>query len=203
MAGAYLVTLPSNAQFNLSDGCNAAIVWAENATMAKDLAAAMAKDDVPAAAWAAATATALVVGTELEGWIFRIDLTDNNSPYTLITASYTAVNAADIDTVGAGLKAALIAAGIANADYNSTSNLLTIGAAGDNIGDWHIVVSAFPPTGVTSTSLVGAEDGGASGKSVSGFFGAVTAENVTPGTARTSTLVASLPAMYGMARMKR
>lgn len=76
MAGAYLVTLALKGGMNLKGGNDSVIVWAEDATQAKSLASAAMSNDVPAAAWTAATATALVVGTELEGWTFTINLTD-------------------------------------------------------------------------------------------------------------------------------
>lgn len=198
-ASAFLVTLPLKGGMTLRNGMDSVICWAESATMAKDIASAALSGDLPATAWANATATALVVGTELEGWVFTVRATDNNSPYTLIEASYTGANGDDIDAVGAGLKAALIAAGVAGADYNSTSNLLTIAASGDSMGDWHILAYAYPPATATSTSLLGFDD---NTKSVSGFFGTITAENVAA-TARTSTLVASLPALYGVAKVFR
>lgn len=199
MAGAYLVTLALKGGMNLKGGNDSVIVWAEDATQAKSLASAAMSNDVPAAAWTAATATALVVGTELEGWTFTINLTDPVTPFTELSVSHTATNGQVIDDVGTALATALNATAIDGAAYNTGTNVLTIVETTDSMGDWVIEAYATPPSTATSTSLIGFGDTGAR---VTGFFGAITAAGAA-GIARTSTLVAALPALYALAKVDR
>lgn len=199
MAGAYLVTLPLKGGMNLKGGNDSVIVWAEDATQAKSLASAAMSNDVPAAAWTNATATALVVGTELEGWTFTVNLVDPVTPFTELSASYTATNGQVIDDVGTALATALNATVIDGAAYNTGTNVLTIVETTDSMGDWVIEAYATPPSTATSTSLIGFGDTGAR---VTGFFGAITAAGAA-GIARTSTLVAALPALYALAKVDR
>ncbi len=200
MASAYLVALPLKGGMTLKGGNDAAIVWAENATQAKDLAAAAMSNDVPAGAWANATATALVVGTELEGWTFTINLKDPVTPFTELSVSVTGTNGQVIDDIGTALATALNATSeIANAAYNTGTNVLTIVAAGDGMGDWFIECIAKPPATATSTSLIGFGD---TSQGISGIFTSLDAVT-TAGSARTVTLVAALPALYGVAKLDR
>lgn len=187
MASAYLVTLDrTKGGYNLEQDIDAVVVYADSTSQAKDLAKAMMGADANLH-WANATVTAIAAEAELEGWTFNIGLQDNNSPFTVITASYVATDAQVIDDVGAGLAAALIVAGVAGAAYNSGTNVLTIVETTDGMGDWHINVFAYPPSGgLYSDPLT----------SVTGFFGAVTAEGAS-GIARKSTLVAAFPKPYG------
>lgn len=199
MAGAYLVTLALKGGMNLKGGNDSVIVWAEDATQAKSLASAAMSNDVPAAAWTAATATALVVGTELEGWTFTINLTDPVTPFTELSISYTGLTGEVVDDIGTALATALNATAIDGAAYNTGTNVLTIVETTDSMGDWVIEAYATPPSTATSTSLIGFGDTGAR---VSGFFGAITAAGAA-GIARTSTLVAALPALYALAKVNR
>lgn len=199
MAGAYLVTLALKGGMNLKGGNDSVIVWAEDATQAKSLASAAMSNDVPAAAWTAATATALVVGTELEGWTFTVNLVDPVTPFTELSVSHTATNGQVIDDVGTALATALNATVIDGAAYNTSTNVLTIVETTDSMGDWVIEAYATPPSTATSTSLIGFGDTGAR---VTGFFGAITAAGAA-GIARTSTLVAALPALYALAKVDR
>lgn len=198
MAGAYLVTLPLKGGMNLKGGNDGVIVWAEDATQAKSVASAAMSNDVPAAAWSDATATALVVNTELEGWTFTINLVDPVTPFTELSVSYTATNGQVIDDVGTALATALNATVIDAAAYNTGTNVLTIVETTDGMGDWTIEAYATPPGSATGTSLA-YEDTGAR---VSGFFGAITAAGAA-GIARTSTLVAALPALYAKVKVDR
>lgn len=199
MASAFLVTLPIKGGMTLKGDNDSVIVWAEDATMAKSLASAALAGDVPAAAWADATATALVTGTELEGWTFTINLTDNLTPFTELSVSYTATNGQVIDDVGTALATALNATVINGAAYDTGSNILTIVETTDSMGDWIIECIAKPPATATSTSLLGF---GETDKNVSGIFTSLTAAGAA-GIARTTTLVAALPALYGVAKLGR
>lgn len=187
MASAYLVTLDvTKSGYTLRAGANAAVVFAETTAQAIDMAkAALGSNLADDAAWAAATVTAVAAEAELEGWTFTINLTDNLTPFTLISATYVAADAAVIDTVGAGLAAALVAAGVAGAAYNAGTNVLTIVETTDVKGDWLISAYAYPPSNFENQNV-----------SVQGFYGAITAAGAQ-GIARTSTLVAALPKLYG------
>lgn len=196
MAGAYLVTLARKSGMTLKGDNDGVVVWAEDATQAKSVASAAMAGDVPAAAWANATATALVVNTELEGWTFTINLVDPVTPFTELSVSYTATNGQVIDDVGTALATALNATVINGAAYNTGSNVLTIVETTDGMGDWLIEAYATPPGSAYGTSLA-YEDTGAR---VSGFFGAITAAGAS-GIARTSTLVAALPAVYAKVKV--
>lgn len=199
MAGAYLVTLPLVGGMTLSGDNDSVIVWAEDAAQAKSLASAAMARDVPAAAWTAATATALVIGTELEGWVFNINLVDNLTPFTEINVSVTGTNGQDIDAIGTALATALNATVINASVYVGASNVLTIVDVADAMGDWFITMTATPPAGVTSTSLIGFGDSSAP---VAGMFGAITAPGAAA-SARTVTLVTTLPALYAVAKASR
>ena len=198
MASAFLVTLPIKGGMTLKGDNDSVIVWAEDATMAKSLASAALAGDVPAAAWADATATALVTGTELEGWTFTVNLVDNLTPFTELSVSHTATNGQVIDDVGTALATALNATVINGAAYNTGSNVLTIVETTDSMGDWIINVYAYPPGSAYGTGIAF----GGTGSSVSGIFGAVTAAGAS-GIARTSTLVAALPALYARCKVLR
>jgi hypothetical protein len=194
MAGAFLVTLPVLGGMTLRGGNDSVVVWAEDAAHAKSLASAAMAGDVPAAAWSAATATALVIGTELEGWVFNVNLVDNLTPFTEINVSVTGTNGQDIDAIGTALATALNATVINGAAYVGASNVLTIVETTDAMGDWFITMTATPPPGITSTSLIGFGDSAAP---VTGMFGAITAPGAS-GIARTVTLVTTLPALYAV-----
>lgn len=199
MASAFLVTLPLLGGMTLKDGCDSVIVWAEDATQAKSMASVAMSNDVPALAWTAATATALVVNTELEGWTMTINLRDNLTPFTEKIATFVGLNAATIDTIGTGIAAALVAAGVAGAAYNTGTNVLTIVETTDAMGDWHISAKITPPAALTGTNLFLTEDGDAG---VAGIIGAITAEGAS-GIARFSTLVAANPAFYAVCKVRR
>lgn len=186
MASAYLVTLdPAKSGYSLRGGANAVVVFAETTGQATDMAKAALAGAGDDGAWAGATVTAIAAEAELEGWTFTINLTDNLTPFTIITASYVAVNAAVIDDVGTGLAAALVAAGIAGAAYNTGTNVLTIVETTDGMGDWSILAYAYPPSNFEDRAV-----------SCAGFYGAITAVGAA-GIARKSTLVAAVPKLYG------
>lgn len=197
MAGAYLVTLAAASGQTLKEGKNSVIVYADTAAQAKSLASAAMSNDVPAAAWAAATATELVVNTELEGWTFTINLVDPITPFTEISVSYTATNGQVVDDVGAALATALNATVINGATYTAGTNTLLVVAIADGMGDWAIELIAKPPATVTGTSLEGFGDGT---PGVSGFFGAITAPGVA-GADRSTVLNATMPALYATAKV--
>ena len=188
MAAAYLVTLAADSGMTLhGGGANQMVVWANDATDAKTIAKAKygAGDD---AAWAAATATELVVGTDLEGWSFRVVVTDPADDSVVADVSVTAAAADQVDDVGADLVVALNAtASIAGAAYNVGTNVLTVAETTDALGDHHVAAYAYPP----AASYAGSQD-----VSFAGFFTTITDEG-SGSAALALTLVAlSIPKVY-------
>jgi len=183
----------------LSGENDSVIVYADTVAQAKSAASVAMAGDVPAAAWANATVTELVVNTELEGWTFTINLVDPITPFTEISVSYTATNGQVVDDVGAALATALNATVINGATYTAGTNTLLVVAIADGMGDWAIELIAKPPATATGTSLVGFGDGT---PGVSGFFGAITAPGVA-GADRSTVLNATMPALYGKCKIDR
>lgn len=153
---AYLVTLDnSRCGRTLKNGCNAMVVFAADATAAKEACAA--KFDGDGSAWnsSEATATAIVAASDFNGWSLAIDIfgPDLN---TTVTVVGDATNNT-IDEIAALMVTALNAlAEIANASYNSTTQVLTVAAIADGIGDHNIAVRLTPPSGYGAVpSLIG------------------------------------------------
>lgn len=166
---AYLVTLDrTKCGYTLPDGANAMVVFAADATTAKQLAAS--KYDGDGSAWVTnGTATEIVAGTDWVGWTFRVDILSGFGTGGADPASVSFVGTSTdntVDEVAAQLVTALNALdGIANAAYNSTTNTLTITGTADALGDKQVEVSITPPGGKSAiAALVGTiVDGGASG----------------------------------------
>lgn len=142
-ASQYLVILPEVCGRTLINGADRFVVVAESTADAKDIVKDYFSGDSDALV-AAATVTALAAAADYEGFTLRVQI---NDPTTPIDASYTAVAADTIDLIGAGIKAALIAAGVAGADYNSTTQVVTAAAIADNLGDNQLVVDFTGPNG--------------------------------------------------------
>lgn len=113
---AYLVTLPTDARFTLPEGVTDMLVFAADADDAKAVAKSKYSGDSDAA-WAAATATQLVAGTDFSGseWALRcavldadpvIDVTANGGVSGVvgvaIDAGGTGYSAGDVLTVAGG-----------------------------------------------------------------------------------------------------
>lgn len=159
---AYLVTLDrEKCGHTLPEGADAMVVFAADATAAKEICAA--KYDGDGSAWATdGTATEIVQDADFNGWTFKVSVLDGlgaggDEPGTATVVGDGTTNT--IDEVGAALVTALNAlTGIANASYNSTSNTLTVasGGGGDDLGDQTVVVEIIPPNGKSAIpSLVG------------------------------------------------
>lgn len=204
MAGFHIVTLgefgTSGATFN--NGHDSVLVWAEDVAQAKSLASAALGSDPSNEAWQNADVYSLssVGGNELNGWVFTINLTDNQSPFTLISVSVTGAAGQNIDNIGTALAAALNATVINGAAYVGASNILTIVETTDSMGDWHIDMMANPPSiiPIPSSSLYRFRD---PSTRITGMFGAITAPGAS-GIARTVTLVDVKPALYMICKME-
>jgi hypothetical protein len=166
---AYLVTLDrTKSGHSLRHGGNAMVVFATSATAAKEIAAA--QHDGDGLAWANdATATEITAATanDYNGWTFVINIQSlANGTFTLVGDATTNT----IDEIGAALVVLLNAhASIANAAYDTTTQVLTIAGAADNLGANQIDVTITPPSGKSSIpSLVGTiVDGGVANAALS------------------------------------
>lgn len=268
MAGAYLITLDSASGHTLKDGANACIVYAENSADA--LAVAKSKYDGDSdAMWAAATATALVAGTDMADYRLAVRVLDSDpevdvlveadDTWQLKTAAvgdaagsgYTTNDLVEVDGAGVSAVLKVTASGgavtgltivshgaftsdpgtnevtttkltgsgddaltvdittvkntiealaakavdalnahslIAAAAFNFSTNVLTIAAAGDGLGDKTVEVEVLPP----ATAFPGAV-------AVPGFASSIV-DNGSAGAALTVTLGAdarSVPVHYG------
>lgn len=163
---AYLVTLDrTKSGHTIVQGADAMVTFAASATAAKQAAAAKFEGD--GLAWLNdSTATEIVAGTDWQGWTFRVAIlggfgTGGDEPRTVAVVGDATDNT--VDEIAAALVTALNGLdGIANAAYNATSNILTVAAAADALGNQKLEVSIIPPGGSASiASLVGAiTDGG-------------------------------------------
>lgn len=148
---AYLVTLDrTKCGYTLPDGANAMVVFAADATTAKQAAAA--KYDGDGSAWITnGTATEIVAGTDWTGWTFRVDILGGFGTGGTDPAAVSFVGTATdntIDEIAAQLVTALNALdGIANASYAAATNILTVAGAADALGDQKVEVSITPPGG--------------------------------------------------------
>lgn len=162
---AYTVRAPAVSGATLVGGADTQIVFAANATAAKEIAAAQYDGD--GAIWSGATVTEIVQDADFEGWTFTIDILGGFGTLgtTPASVSYTGTAANNtIDEIGAQLVILLNALdGIAGAAYNTTSQVLKIAETTDALGDQQVEVTITPPGGKSPIpSLVGTiVDGGA------------------------------------------
>ena len=154
----YLVELPDTTfgQTRI-DGKKAMVVEADSTDIAKELASAQYGGDGP---WSQATATAIAAGVAASyvGFVYRIRVSAATpGDRDVVDLSYTAT-AQTVDQVGASLVTALNAlALIAGAAYDNGTNVLTVAAIGDALGDRTLSVE-ITPAGASEpmASLVGA-----------------------------------------------
>lgn len=151
---AFRVTKLGSAVGQSYGGSDGMIVFAEDATDAKAICKAQHAGGDSDAAWDGATVTELVEKADLEGFVFNILIEDGA---TIVSDNtYTGIAADEIDELGDAMVLVLNAtAEIAAASYNDTTNLLTIAAIGDGIGD-HTVTLSIKKNGIAIPGLVGA-----------------------------------------------
>ncbi len=152
----------------LRGGGDAMVIFAANATAAKEIAAAKYPGD--GAVWATdGTATEIIAATDFNGWDLRVFIQSGlgaggaDSGEFIVTGDATNNT---IDEIAALMVTALNAhADIAGASYDAATNILTIAAIADGIGDQQVEVSLTPPGGEGPVpSLMGAiTDGGIAG----------------------------------------
>jgi len=196
-ASAFLVQLPETSGRTLKNRVNAVVVWAEDATDAKALGKA-AFSGISNAIWNGATATALVVPTELEGHRLQVRVLDTlGDPLDDYAAGVgednswvevTAGDTDDIDDMGTDMATAINAAyaSIANAAYDTGTNVLTAAAIADNIGTHTLQARMYLP------------EGGSYGEpdiAIPSFIGTITHEGAA-GAALTVVLNARFTALF-------
>ena len=158
---AFLVSVANSCGKVFRNGANAVLVFAASDTIAKQMASALFDGDGSGFDSADATATEVLAASDWAGWTFNIRVSNVGAVSVLADATTNT-----IDEVGAALVTALNAlAGIANASYNSTTQVLTIAAIADDIGDEQVYADIIPPGCSDSIAgLVGAiVDGGIAG----------------------------------------
>jgi hypothetical protein len=187
----FLVQLLPSTIGHSFDGINACVVSAENAADARAACKSIRSGDQSSAAWDAATTTQLADvaasgANALVGYRFRVQLL--NMTTKAVVADITLVGDATLDTldeIGTELAVRLNALPlIAAAAYVGATQVLTIAAAGDTLGDHRAIVEVYPPavldeSGVDITEKVGAPgwvtaitDEGAAGAAVTCTFAA-------------------------------
>ena len=141
----YLVTSDTgSAAKTRMRGGDVLIVSAADATDALAIAGTMFSGD---SSWSDATATAIADITQatangLVGWVFTITI--GTATPIVVSATGTATNDT-LDEIAALLVTALNATVIDGAAYNAGTQVLTIAAIADNIGDKAVRVTATPP----------------------------------------------------------
>lgn len=142
---AYVVALPDNLPgLTLIENHNSIIVFAASTNDAKAMAK-MAFDGDGNGPWDSATVTEIVAATDLEGFTLRV-VVEDASP--VIVAETVGDSGDGIDEIGADMVTVLNAnAQIANAAYDSGTNILTIAGVADALGDKSVKVEVYPPTG--------------------------------------------------------
>ncbi len=136
----YMVRMADEGGGTKIGGYNTALVSADNATIAKSVAAArFANGGDVAAQWTAAVATELASPASLMGVTWRVLVQDPADDSVVADVSHTSLTTEDVDDAGAALVILLNAtASIANSSY--ASNVLTISSIADAIGDMRVSV---------------------------------------------------------------
>lgn len=143
-ASAFLVKLDDQAPRSaLINGANAMVVWAEDATAARQVAASYYDGDANAL-WTDSTTTATAIVADADSWEnFAVNILVAHPTTRAIVAdvTYSGTAANDtIDEIAAQLVILLNATVIDNASYDNATNILTVAAIADGIGD-HVVTA--------------------------------------------------------------
>ena len=153
---AYHVTLNTEkVGMTLPDGADSLILFADDATMAKQLA--QAHFNFADAHWnsAYATVTEIAAAADWDGWSFKVTVAPGEASEISVTKVADATDNT-IDEIAAALVILLNATSIDAAEYNSTTQVLTVAAIADGIGDKELDVQIIPPNGTDGVaSLVG------------------------------------------------
>lgn len=131
------------------DGVTALAVMAADADGAKAVANAYSTKDRPGA-WNNATVTEITATVAtLIGYRFRFVLSHPTTKAVVVDVSVTGDATNDtVDEIAAAAVTALNATTpLANAAYNSTTNVLSVAGASDNLGDHALAVEVYAPNG--------------------------------------------------------
>lgn len=152
----FLVTLPEKSGYTLQKGVNAILVVAEDAADAKAMAKTQFSGDSNAA-WESATATAIVVATDMEGWRLRVQVLAPAGGTVEADVTYTGIGSDVLDDMGTAVAILLNAtANIANAGYTGvTQVLIAATGAGDGLGDHKLIVELYPPLPADTSEIPG------------------------------------------------
>lgn len=147
MAGAYIVTV-SDAYNAIGDRnkARAAAVYADNSTDVKELLEALFGGDLDAL-WANSTVTVMAAASDMLGWKLQVIVTHPVSGVEVANVTVLGADSDDtIDEIAALMVTALNATDVIDgAEYNSTSQTLTISDASDALGDHNVAVFVFSP----------------------------------------------------------
>jgi len=159
---AYLVKLPTtNSAGSLLNGARNVTVFAESPADAIAMAQSQFAADSDGL-WAAALTTAALAAADMTGFTLRCIISDPVTGVVSVDVSQVGVNADVMDDLGTDIVVALNAtASIDAASYNATTNLLTVAAISDALGDQNLAVTFTPPVAtsevaITIPSFVGA-----------------------------------------------
>lgn len=155
--------------YTLVTGADAMVVFAVDETQAREVSRTTFSSE--GLAWVDDSAVVEVEAAEdWNGWVFEVSILggfgDKSNDSETVTVTGDATNNT-IDEIGSLLVGELNGlTGITGAEYDSTSNLLTIAKGGgvDDLGDQFIEIEVIPPNGYSSVpSLIGAiSEGGTS-----------------------------------------
>ena len=197
MAGAYLLRL--NREIGggtfLND-VDSLIVWAEDATTAKQIAKAQQIGTAATdAAWDTVTPLLLAATADFEGWRLRVVIKAAAVGGGDIDITVTGAASATMAAIAALMVTALNArAEIAGAAY--ATGTLTIAETTDNLGDKTVQVYVYPPAADTANFPAG------TAISFTGLYGTITHEGLA-GAALSVVLDTSAPVPTLLARLRQ
>jgi len=140
---AYIVSLPSGVTFGNKN--TDVVVFAENATYARDMAKA-AYNQGSDTVWDLASVTEIVAGADFENWTLRVRIDYAGTQTDPVDVSVVGAAADTIDDIGSAMATALnLNAQIAAAAWDGLTNILTAAGVADGIGDGKLRVTFTPP----------------------------------------------------------
>lgn len=144
-ASAFLVKLADDAPVTKFQGGNAMVVWADDATMAKQVASSWFDGD--STVWTDSTTTATAIVADADSWEnFSVNIVVAHPTTYAIVANVTVDGDSTndtIDEIAAALVTALNATTINGAAYNSTTNVLKVAETTDGIGDHTVTAKVY------------------------------------------------------------
>jgi hypothetical protein len=140
---AFIVQLPDGVSFGNKN--RDIVVFAEDAANATEFAKA-AYDAGTDATWDLATPEEIDDAADYLGWSANVQVTGAVAQTVPVNVTHVGIAADDVDDVAAALVILLNAhPDIAASTYDALTNILTIAAVGDGIGDGAVVMTWTPP----------------------------------------------------------